>query len=66
VNIQVNGQIIELEGELTVTELLVRLEVNAVYRAVAINREVIVKSDYDTTMVIEGDKVEIVRPVSGG
>ncbi|MDP6116909.1 MAG: sulfur carrier protein ThiS [Planctomycetota bacterium] len=64
--IHVNGQIMELEGELTVTELFVRLEVDAAYRAVAINREVILKSNYDSTIVVDGDKVEIVRPVSGG
>ena len=64
--IQVNGEFMEFDEELTVSQLLVRLEVDSAYRAVAINREVVLKSDYDLVNVAEGDKVEIVRPVSGG
>jgi sulfur carrier protein len=64
--IQVNGEFKEFEGELTVTQLLARLEVDPAYRAVAVNRDVVLKTDYDSMVVTEGDKVEIVRPVSGG
>ena len=34
--------------------------------AVAINMKIIHKSEYNKTIIIDGDKIEIVRPVGGG
>ncbi len=34
--------------------------------AVAINMKIIHKNEYDKTILLESDKVEIVRPVGGG
>jgi len=66
VKIQVNGESIEFEGGLTVTQLFVQLKIDSDYRAVAINREIVPRNDYDSTKIVDGDKIEIVRPVSGG
>ncbi len=64
----VNGEPKELERELTVMELLERINVK--YRevglAVAVNEEVVPKSEYSTRKVREGDRVEIVQLVGGG
>ncbi len=64
----VNGEPKELERELTVMELLERINVK--YRevglAVAVNEEVVPKSEYSTRKLREGDRVEIVQLVGGG
>jgi sulfur carrier protein len=66
VNISVNGKPMDVEPGLTVDGLLTFLNVKREYTAVAINRDVVRKSDYDTVKLSEGDKVEIVRPMGGG
>ena len=47
-------------------DLLVRLAVPRQFTAVALNREIAPKASYTTTVLSEGDKVEIVRPMGGG
>jgi sulfur carrier protein len=64
--ISVNGKPMEVEPGLTVEGLLTLLNVKREYTAVAVNREVIRKADYDAVKLSEGDKVEIVRPMGGG
>jgi thiamine biosynthesis protein ThiS len=66
VKISVNGTVRDVEPGLTVEGLLVALNVKREYTAVAVNREIIRKSDYATVKLSEGDKVEIVRPMGGG
>ncbi len=64
----VNGEEKEFERELTVMELLQAMEVKfrEVGLAVAINEEIVPKSEYQTRKVKEGDRVEIVQLVGGG
>ncbi len=64
----VNGEEREIEGEITVMELLDLMDVKfrEVGLAVAINEEVVPKSEYGTRKVREGDRVEIVQLVGGG
>ncbi len=64
----VNGEEKEFERELTVMELLEAMKVKfrEVGLAVAINEEVVPKSEYQTRKVKEGDRVEIVQLVGGG
>jgi sulfur carrier protein len=64
--LSVNGKSMEIEPGLTVEGLLTLLNVKREYTAVAVNREVIRKADYDAVKLAEGDKVEIVRPMGGG
>ena len=66
VKISVNGTVRDVEPGLTVEGLLVALNVKREYTAVAVNREIIRKSDYASVKLSEGDKVEIVRPMGGG
>jgi sulfur carrier protein len=51
---------------LNVEGLLVQLNVTRKYMAVAVNREVTPKSAYEATVLRDGDRVEIVRPMGGG
>ena len=62
----VNGNPMELPDGLTLEELLTRLGVRREFTAVALNREVTPKAQYASTVLADGDKVEIVRPMGGG
>ena len=64
--VTVNGKPTELPDGLTIDGLLEHLEVRREYTAVALNREVTPKAAYDETVLKDGDKVEIVRPMGGG
>jgi sulfur carrier protein len=62
----VNGTPLALPEGLTIEGLLERLAVRREYTAVALNREVAPRSRYGDTVLREGDRVEIVRPMGGG
>ena len=66
VMIQLNGDPVEVPGPLTVSELLVRLEIDS--RRVAVERNFVVlkRAAFDATIVGEGDQIEIVNFVGGG
>jgi thiamine biosynthesis protein ThiS len=64
--IVVNGKDLEVDDGLSVEGLLTQLGVKRQYTAVAVNREVTPKSAYEATVLREGDRVEIVRPMGGG
>jgi thiamine biosynthesis protein ThiS len=64
--ITVNGEPFTVPGPLTITDLLVRLGIDA--RRVAVERNVVVvkRDAYERTDIAEGDRVEIVNFVGGG
>ena len=66
VKITVNGKPMDVEPGLTIESLLTLLNVKREFTAVALNRDVLTKSSYDTVKLSEGDKIEIVRPMGGG
>ncbi len=65
-NVMVNGNPMELPEGLTIDGLLARLNVRREYTAVAVNREVTPKHQYAQSVLRDGDRVEIVRPMGGG
>jgi len=64
--ITLNGDTHEIAGPLTVTDLLTQLDIDARRVAVEHNLVVLKRPTFDTTMVREGDQVEIVNFVGGG
>jgi len=64
--ILVNGKDMEVADGISVEGLLTQLGVTRKYTAVAVNRDVTPKSEYEATTLREGDRVEIVRPMGGG
>jgi sulfur carrier protein len=64
--ITVNGQPMDVPDGLSVDALLTRLGVTRQFTAVALNREVTPRASYASTVLSEGDHVEIVRPMGGG
>jgi sulfur carrier protein len=65
-NVTVNGKPMEVPDGLTIDGLLTHLGVRREYTAVALNREVTLKHQYAQSVIRDGDKVEIVRPMGGG
>ena len=63
-----NGEEREISREMSVMELLneIGVKFREVGLAVAINEEVVPKSEYESRTVKEGDRVEIVQLVGGG
>jgi thiamine biosynthesis protein ThiS len=64
--ITLNGEPHDLDGPVTVTELLASLDVDARRVAVELNLVVLKRGAFDSTIVREGDEVEIVNFVGGG
>jgi thiamine biosynthesis protein ThiS len=64
--ISLNGEPHELAGPMTLAALLDELAIDARRVAVEVNFVVIRRVLYATTMINEGDKVEIVNFVGGG
>jgi thiamine biosynthesis protein ThiS len=66
VNIRLNGDPFEIASPLSITELLATLKIDPRRVAVEHNLDIIKRARYDTTIVNEGDEVEIVNFVGGG
>ncbi|HYE87130.1 MAG TPA: sulfur carrier protein ThiS [Vicinamibacterales bacterium] len=64
--ITLNGDPRELSGPLSVSALLAELEIDARRVAVELNLHVVKKAAYDSSVIREGDEVEIVNFVGGG
>jgi thiamine biosynthesis protein ThiS len=64
--IRVNGDDMDVAGPLTVSALLAHLNIDPRRVAVEHNVVVVKRSAYDTTVVGEGDEIEIVNFVGGG
>jgi sulfur carrier protein len=66
INVVINGTRHELAEAVTVQDYLEQKGLAGRSLAVAVNGEVIKKGEYETTLLGEGDQLEIVRPVGGG
>ena len=64
--ITLNGDPYELERPLTLDHLLAKLEIDPRRVAVEHNLVVVKRAAYDSTLVGEGDQVEVVNFVGGG
>ena len=63
--VKVNGQAMDLAGK-TVSEYLASASYDPKRIAVERNGEIVFKSQYSSTVLAEGDSVEIVSFVGGG
>jgi thiamine biosynthesis protein ThiS len=61
----VNGELKEVETA-TLAELITELDLPAARIAIELNREVVRRSDWGSTMLNDGDRIEIVHFVGGG
>lgn len=62
-----NGENVECNEDLTVNQLLVEQEVKMPEMvSVELNGKILKRSDFDTTVLAEGDKVEFLYFMGGG
>jgi sulfur carrier protein len=66
VKVRVNGEETELERESTIDALVERLGLGGKRVAVELNRSVVRRENWPTTVIVENDHVEIVQFVGGG
>jgi len=66
VRIRLNGEDQEFEGPLDVRGLLTRLGLEPAKIAVERNLEIVPRSQYGATALVEGDRLEIVQFIGGG
>ena len=64
--VTINGEIKELESEVTLSRLLELFSLPSQRVAVELNREVIRRQAWDSTVVRDDDRIEIVHFVGGG
>ena len=64
--ITLNGDRHELTAPMSVSALLQQLEIDARRVAVELNLAVVKKAAYDSSVIKDGDEVEIVNFVGGG
>ncbi len=64
--IMLNGDRHELNAPVSVAQLLAQLDIDARRVAVELNLAVVKKAAYDSSIVKDGDEVEIVNFVGGG
>lgn len=62
----INGQNREFRDVKSLAELVRELDISVPHFAIAVNSQVISKSGYESTVIRDGDKIEIVHAVGGG
>lgn len=63
--VKINGELLDKDGK-SVSEMLADMDVSSQRVAVELNEEIVPKAEYDTTILKDGDHVEVVRFVGGG
>jgi thiamine biosynthesis protein ThiS len=64
--VEINGEARQLEKPISAAALLLVLDLPREKVALERNREIVPRSLYDTVMIGEGDKLEIVHFIGGG
>jgi len=66
IKVSVNGEIKELEEGLNINELITALDYKIKGFAVAVNTSFVSIKNYETTIIKDGDSIDILAPVQGG
>ncbi|WP_415899796.1 sulfur carrier protein ThiS [Neptuniibacter sp. QD48_11] len=64
--VQVNGEMLQLQDGITLTGLVEQLELGEKRIAIELNLEIIPRSQHAETVLKESDRVEIVHAIGGG
>ncbi|MBA1197167.1 sulfur carrier protein ThiS [Pseudomonas sp. S07E 245] len=64
--IQLNGEPYEVPAGENVAGLLARLELTGRRVAVELNLDIVPRSQHDSTLLNEGDQLEVVHAIGGG
>jgi thiamine biosynthesis protein ThiS len=66
VHVTINGEAKQLNGAMTLNELLLFLRLDPKKIAVERNLEIVPRSAYGRTPIADGDRIEIVHFIGGG
>ncbi len=66
IEILINGEKNNFESSVSISELIIMKNLENLSVAVALNSEIINKSDFNVIFIKDGDKLDIVKPVGGG
>jgi sulfur carrier protein len=66
VKVLANGDPVDLAEGATVDDLLAHLGLGGKWVVVERNREPVARADLTTTLLADGDRIELVRAVAGG
>ena len=64
--IQLNGDAVELPDAMTVADLIAHLELTGKRLAVEVNEDIVPRSQHPQFTLNEGDRVEVVHAIGGG
>ena len=64
--IKLNGEDREMQGSMTIAELLDALGVPRAGTAVALGDEIVPRDRHELQLIADGDRVEVVRAIGGG
>jgi sulfur carrier protein len=64
--IQVNGELLEVDDESSLSKLVSVLNLKPEQVAIELNQQVVRRAEWENTLLHEGDQVEIVHFVGGG
>jgi sulfur carrier protein len=64
--IQVNGEMLQVQDDITLTGLISQLELGDKRIAIELNLEIIPRSEHAEAVLKEADRVEIVHAIGGG
>ncbi|MCA1838998.1 MAG: sulfur carrier protein ThiS [Actinomycetota bacterium] len=64
--LRVNGDEVELANEATIDDVLQRIGVDKAGLAVAVDSEVVPRTDWTSFTLRDGQRVEVLRAVQGG
>jgi sulfur carrier protein len=65
-HIQLNGEALELPEGTSVADLIERLELSGRRVAVERNLDIVPRSQYASTALADGDRLEVVHAIGGG
>jgi thiamine biosynthesis protein ThiS len=66
IKIHVNGEIKEVPAMVSISQLISHLNLAPERLAIELNREVVRRTTWETTLLKDGDRIEIVHFVGGG
>ena len=66
INIILNGQKVEIPYGLSLSEFLATYKIDLRRVAVELNLDIVEKSNYTSTLLEDGDKLEVISFVGGG
>ena len=66
IDVTINGDLHSLDENIKLTQLLAQLDLSGKKIAIELNKEIVVRSNYENINLKSGDQLEIVHFIGGG